>query len=67
MEATECSQNDAETALYDNNNDVQAAVNFLIDRKDMKLPATNWKEQKGRKTKKVFLHLLEPFRLMCRR
>lgn len=51
VETTRCSVSQAEIALYDNNNDVQDAVNALLENN---YPDENvWKQQKSRKARRA--------------
>lgn len=51
METTRCTVSQAEIALYDNNNDVQEAVNAILE--DNYPDENVWKEQKSRRAKRA--------------
>lgn len=51
VETTRCSVSQAEIALYDNNNDVQEAVNAILE--DNYPDENVWKEQKSRRAKRA--------------
>ncbi|MCP9260408.1 hypothetical protein DINM_003760 [Dirofilaria immitis] len=51
VETTRCSISQAEIALYDNNNDVQEAVNAILE--DNYPDENVWKEQKSRRAKRA--------------
>ncbi|VDN30615.1 unnamed protein product [Gongylonema pulchrum] len=51
VETTHCTVNQAEIALYDNNNDVQEAVNAILE--DNYPDENVWQEQKSRRAKRA--------------
>lgn len=62
IETTRCSSSQAEVALLDNENDVQRAILYILDRNG---EVECWTEQKSRKAKKVFNHFYDTCIIVC--